>query len=215
MQEATQSALSSWESYYVIVGSSGAALTGLQFVVITLAAELRRRRDNGSIDAYATPTVVHFCVALFIAAVLSAPWTSLSGAALALGCGGAFGIGYVLIATRRAMRQTDYTPVFEDWLWHTIFPIAAYLTLLASALILVRHTAAALFAIGAAALLLLFIGIHNSWDTVTYLTLDRLADFEQADAAGAARASAPSPWTAADIPGKATVETTPASSGKD
>jgi len=26
--------------------------------------------------------------------------------------------------------------------------------------------------IGAAALLLLFIGIHNAWDTVTYLTVD-------------------------------------------
>ena len=30
------------------------------------------------------------------------------------------------------------------------------------------HLSAALFAIGAAALLLLFIGIHNAWDGVTY-----------------------------------------------
>jgi hypothetical protein len=69
--------------------------------------------------------------------------------------------------------------VFEDWLWHTILPLAAYLTLVVSAWLLVMHAPAALFSIAAAALLLLFIGIHNAWDTVTYLTLDRLADFEK------------------------------------
>ena len=35
------SLLTEWESYYVIVGSSGAALVGLQFVVLTLIAERR------------------------------------------------------------------------------------------------------------------------------------------------------------------------------
>lgn len=74
MEEAVRSPLVAWESFYVIVGSSGAALTGLQFVVIALIAESR--------------------------------------------------------------------------------------TLL--------------FVIGATAILLLFIGIHNAWDTVTYITVGRL-----------------------------------------
>ncbi|MGI9066776.1 MAG: hypothetical protein ACR2HX_10275 [Pyrinomonadaceae bacterium] len=30
-----------------------------------------------------------------------------------------------------------------------------------------------LFVIGATALLLLFIGIHNAWDTVTYITVEQ------------------------------------------
>jgi hypothetical protein len=42
MEEA-RSPLVAWESFYVIVGSSGAALTGLQFVVIALIAEVRKR----------------------------------------------------------------------------------------------------------------------------------------------------------------------------
>jgi len=33
------------------------------------------------------------------------------------------------------------------------------------------HERDALFGVGAAALLLLFTGIHNAWDTVTYLVL--------------------------------------------
>ena len=178
MQDLAQSVFSPWESYYVIVGSSGAALTGLQFVVMALAAETRRA-DGGAIDAYATPTVVHFCAALFVAAVLSAPWRGLAGAAIALGICAIYGVGYALVVTRRATRQTGYTPVFEDWLWHTILPLAAYGTMLGSALALVRHPATALFAIGGAVLLLLFIGIHNAWDTVTFLTLSQLPSGEQ------------------------------------
>jgi hypothetical protein len=37
----TASPFGAWESFYVIVGSSAAALTGLQFVVITLSAQER------------------------------------------------------------------------------------------------------------------------------------------------------------------------------
>jgi hypothetical protein len=40
-----ESALSAWESFYVIVGSSGGALIGLQFVVITLIADRRSLAD--------------------------------------------------------------------------------------------------------------------------------------------------------------------------
>ena len=39
MEEAVLSPLTQWESFYVIVGSSAGALTGLQFVVIALIAE--------------------------------------------------------------------------------------------------------------------------------------------------------------------------------
>lgn len=63
-------------------------------------------------------------------------------------------------------------PVFEDWLFHTALPLLAYATLFSGALTLVHHTADALFGIGAASVLLLFIGIHNAWDTVTFIATD-------------------------------------------
>lgn len=37
-------AFTGWENFSVIVGSSGAALTGLQFVVIALTVDVNRRR---------------------------------------------------------------------------------------------------------------------------------------------------------------------------
>jgi hypothetical protein len=56
MHDATRSGLAAWESFYVIVGSSAAALTGLQFVVVALLAENRIRSTTREIDAFATPT---------------------------------------------------------------------------------------------------------------------------------------------------------------
>lgn len=163
--------LSEWESFYVIVGSSAAALTGLMFVVITLIADLEAQRSGGAVAAFGTPTIVHFCAALIVSATLSAPWHSLATVAAALGVCGAAGVAYTLIVVRRARRQTTYKPVFEDWLWHTVLPLAGYSALLLAAVVLPRNVEISLFVIGGVSLSLVLIGIHNAWDTVTYLAI--------------------------------------------
>jgi len=171
--EAVTSPLIPWESFYVIVGSSAAALTGLQFVVMALVAERERKSTISEVNAFGTPTVVHFSAVLFVSAALSAPWPTLTGADFVVGACGLAGVVYSLLVVRRARRQKGYKPVFEDWLFHAILPLLAYGTLLGAAIALVAHTVAALFAIAGVALLLLSIGIHNSWDTVTYIALER------------------------------------------
>ena len=165
---------SQWESFYVIVGSSAAALTGLQFVVMALGAE-SRRSSTATVDAFGTPTIVHFCAALMISAALSAPWHTIGGAALLLGVSGLTGVAYVVIVTRRARRQEGYQPVLEDWLWHAILPFVAYGALWAASVALAFGHPASLFAVAAAALLLVFIGIHNAWDSVTYIATTQLS----------------------------------------
>jgi hypothetical protein len=70
-------------------------------------------------------------------------------------------------------RQTEYQPVLEDWLWHAVFPIAAYTTIVMAAITLPVAPARPLFAIAAATLSLVLIGIHNAWDTVTYIALQQ------------------------------------------
>jgi hypothetical protein len=169
--EATPSVLTAWESFYVTVGSSGAALTGLMFVVIALIADSEQRRTTNEIDAFGTPTIVHFCVALLIAAIISAPWHTLRSVAITIAAVGAIGIVYGVIVLRRARRQTGYRPVFEDWLWYSILPILAYVMCLGAGSMLTRVPEGALFVVGAATLLLLLVGIHNAWDTVTYIAL--------------------------------------------
>src|SRR2546426_4412365 len=126
MEGSVASPLSAWESFYVIIGSSSAALTGLMFVVISLVTEKRARQAvEGGLAAYATPTIVHFCAAFLVSAVVSAPWHSAANASFVIGLIGLVGVAYVCIVTWRAHRQTSYAPVIEDWVWHTFLPIGA------------------------------------------------------------------------------------------
>src|SRR2546427_11117875 len=123
MHDAGVSLLAAWESFYVIVGSSSAGLTGLMFVVVTLIPEAQSRGTVPvlGVSVFSTPTIVHFCSALLVSAILSAPWGSLSQAGLAIALTGLAGLFYGVIITvrmRRVQSQIDYRPVLADWLWH-------------------------------------------------------------------------------------------------
>jgi hypothetical protein len=172
------SPLSAWVNFYTIVGSAAGALIGLTFVVITLVAgragrAVRPGLSGGGLGAYNTPTVVHFAAALLACATLSAPWPALAPVALLLGLGGLGGAAYVAVVARRLARWEVYTPVAEDWAFHAVLPVAAYSALVVAALLLPGSPRWALFVVGAALLLLVVAGIHNAWDLVTAMVLQR------------------------------------------
>jgi len=170
-------ALNGWENFYIIVGSSAGALIGLQFVVITLIADIPAvGADALAGNAFSTPSVVHFGSVLLLAAIVIAPWKGIAVVAILWGSMGLCGTVYVLIVARRMRLQTAYRPVFEDWLFHVLLPCLAYVLLAGSAVAAGVQTRPALFAVGAAALLLLFVGIHNAWDAVTYHVFVRRRD---------------------------------------
>ena len=59
--------LSGWANFYVIVGSSAGALIGLQFVVMSLIANMPAVRANAQAGyAFSTPTVIHFGAATLL-----------------------------------------------------------------------------------------------------------------------------------------------------
>ena len=166
--------LTGWENFYVIVGSSAGALIGLQFVVMTLLAErpiVPGQEKAGS--AFATPTIIHFGTVLLLSAVISAPWQSVGTPAILWGLIGLTGMIYVALVTWRMRTQTVYKPVFEDWLCHALLPFAAYTAMAASASAAYAYPHGAMFGVGVAALFLLFIGIHNAWDAVTFHVFSR------------------------------------------
>jgi len=199
MDEVTPFSTKAWESFYVIVGSSAGALTGLQFVVLTMIAEARKRRIGAtgeSIAAFGSPNVVHFCASLLVSAICSAPWGGLGPPGIAIAIFGALGVLYSLIVLRRTLRQQEYEPVLEDWIWHAVLPFLAYAALVHGGWSIAHGSADTLYVIGAATLLLLFIGIHNAWDTVMYITVTGLPEPEA---------------RAAKAPGKAPVAEAPAS----
>jgi hypothetical protein len=56
-------------------------------------------------------------------------------------------------------------------LWFCIFPLFGYLLIVVSAGFLVAYPTLGLFGVGSAALVLLFVGIHNAWDSATFIAI--------------------------------------------
>src|SRR2546426_7980003 len=108
--------IAGWDTFYVIIGSSAAALTGLMFVVIALTGEATSSPGMiGTIRAFSTPTVVHFGAVLLLAALLTTPGhtvLTLSGSVGVCGFAGLWFIRWVVLQMRR---QTVYAPIAADW----------------------------------------------------------------------------------------------------
>jgi hypothetical protein len=172
MMSASVPAVDGWENFYVIVGSSAAALTGLMFVVITLSAESRARYPQ-ALSAFSTPTVSHFCFVLLIAAVVSIPRHSIVSLVVCLGIAGVAGLTYTSIVVYRILRQKEYKPVAEDWVFHVVLPLLGYLMICGSVFLFWQQPSLMLYLIAASALLILYVGIHNAWDAAVFLALDR------------------------------------------
>ena len=157
-----------WETFYVIVGSSGGALTGLLFVVVALVADRARGATSEGLTAYTTPSVFHFCSVLFVSALIAMPRAGLTSLAVLLGLTGLVGEIVTVLTMRRISRFDAYKPVAEDWIWHGVIPAVAYLGLLIAAVMLTNSTSPALYVVGAVNLGLLFTGVHNAWDAAVY-----------------------------------------------
>lgn len=163
-------ALGSWQNFYVIVGSSAGALTGLQFVVIALITQAKAAGSMRDIHAFGTPTVIHFCTALLLSALMTAPWQTVASLGGCLTASGLAGVAYSLRVFWHA-RKAAYKPDVEDWFWYTAFPLVAHLALLAAAVLIWSRFAWSLATIAADALVFLLLGVHNSWDTVTFIAV--------------------------------------------
>jgi hypothetical protein len=173
--------LSEWGNFYVMVGSAAGALIGLQFVVMTLVANRLPIGAPEALSAFGTPTIVHFKFVLVLSAVVCAPWHQIETIAVVWGVMGLGGIVYAVVVARRMRVQTTYQPVFEDWLFHVLLPLASYAILAASACIAQANARPALFVVGAATLLLLYVGIHNAWDSVTYHVSVKVTEKREAE----------------------------------
>jgi hypothetical protein len=151
-----------------MTGSSAAALVGLMFVVISLVTGREQASSHDGISTFSTPTVLHFGAALLVSAILVAPWNSRIYPGVAVMMAGLYGIVYVLGVMFRTRRLRTYTADVEDWTWYGVLPFAAYGAILAGGIALLTR-ASWLHVIAAAVVLLIFIGIRNAWDIVTYL----------------------------------------------
>src|SRR2546426_5275574 len=118
-------ALADWNNFYVIVGSSAGALTGLMFVVIALNRELSANAAR-AMRSFATPTIVHFTAVLSLSALQSMPGLTRAGISAILLTISIPLLLYVLWIFRKAREQDAYAPDLEDWIFHFWLPGIAY-----------------------------------------------------------------------------------------
>jgi hypothetical protein len=167
--------LSNWQNFYMILGTAAATLTGLMFVAMTLLAGIETHMPtlNAGVSAFNTPTVAHFCAVLLIAGILSAPWQAFSIIGLLLGLLGLGMVSYLIVIMRQMKHIPNYQPDLHDWLWYMVFPFISYIALIVAAVALPSKPMMGLYIISAAMVALLFLGIHNAWDLVTYFAVER------------------------------------------
>jgi hypothetical protein len=175
MQGSELSPLSSWQNFYMIMGTAAATLTGLMFVVTTLIAGIDAHLAtlNAAVSAFNTPTVVHFGSALLLAGVLSAPWQTFSSLSLLLGLLGLGMAFYSIVVLQRMWRVPHYQSKLEDWLWYMALPLLAHILLIVAAFVLSKNPSSSLYIVASAMMLLLIVGIRNAWDMVTFLAVER------------------------------------------
>ena len=141
--------LSAWENFYVIIGSSAGALIAVRRPD-TYCQQAHWSRYGAGRPCVCDADYLHFGAVLLLAGILSAPWQEIAPAAVLWGLLGLCGIVYAAVVTRRMRQQAAYKPVFEDWLFHVLLPLAAYVTLAAAAFAAGSYLREALFGIGTA-----------------------------------------------------------------
>lgn len=164
-----------WANFFTIAGSSAAALTGLMFVVITLVAgqERTQKTMRDGVETFSSPTVIHFCAALLISAILAAPWHEMLYPGILVGVAGLYGAYCAFRVALQMNRMWGAVSIadFDDWFWYAIVPLVAYVGVVAGSVMLFRSPIEAVFIIAGCTILLIFVGIRNAWDTVTFIAI--------------------------------------------
>jgi hypothetical protein len=167
------SLLAGWDNFFVIAGGAAGGLTGLTFVVITLAADAHRVKPV-AVRAFVTPTIVHFGGVLALAAYLSMPRHTPVSLSLGLGVMGLVGLIYIgTIAAGIHRLKGAYTPVMEDWLWNVVLPALCFAVLLGIAFLFSTRPKECLYGVAAVIMLLMIVGIHNAWDIAVWNSINK------------------------------------------
>lgn len=163
-----------WGEFYVIMGTSAGALTGLMFVVIALGGENGYKRSTEVAEAFATPTIVHLAAVVLISGIVTVPRQTELSLMLCLLAAGIGGLIYSCWDMQLVRKQSDYEEYWADRIWRTVLPIIGFAALLLSGILVTIDTEAACYLVGATTLLLLFAAIHNAWDSAIWIATDHV-----------------------------------------
>jgi hypothetical protein len=160
-----------WDNFYFMMGSAGAGLIGLLFVVITLTAGFERTRALRGSQLYLTPNMVHFANVLVVSAVAMAPGLPAPVVAGLIGLVALTGLARAIGSSIgiRASRTDDPPPHWSDFWFYGVAPGVVYVAILVAAGGICRQTAWAPYLMATMLLTLMLLAIRNAWDLITWI----------------------------------------------
>ena len=112
---------------------------------------------------------MHFFAAFLVSAILCAPWHTRILPGISMALVGIYGVAYVGRVMYRTRHLSAYTADLEDWTWYVVLPFVAYGVIAAGAIAYAVVSREGAFCRRRRRRPLIFIGIRNAWDIVTYL----------------------------------------------
>jgi hypothetical protein len=165
-------ALHEWHEFYLLIGTSAAALAGLLFIVVSISPETIASRPQSGVRAFITPTIVFFTTALIVSALMLAPGLTPVWLAVLLALVGFGGLVYLFwVGGNERWRENQLDR--EDWIFYIAAPFVSYLLLFAAAVAIGFQSMLGAAVLALTMILLLVTGIHNAWDLVVWLAQQR------------------------------------------
>ncbi|HWI29388.1 MAG TPA: hypothetical protein VN668_20610 [Stellaceae bacterium] len=164
--------LHEWHDFYLLIGTASATLIGLMFVAASIGASYFTPEREAGLQAFLTPTVLHFSAVLVTCLVGTAPLETRFSLSVILAAEGVAGLVYacrVWLHMRRGgmLGSIDLT----DRLFYLGAPLLAYFLMMASGIALTRQPDIALEVVALALVLLLLLGIRNAWDMTVWVVI--------------------------------------------
>jgi len=160
-----------WHDFDLLIGTAAATLVGLMFVAASIGASVFTEKSRAAMQAFISPTVVHFTTVLVIAVLAVVPtheWVTLAGLLALVGLAGAIYSAKLWIQLF-VHRRFDVDIV--DRLFYAAIPLVGHLLLLAAAFLLLRQSEAGLDLLAAGQITLLLAGIRNAWDMMIWIVI--------------------------------------------
>ena len=156
-------ALHDWHEFYLLVGTAAATMLALLFVAVSLGAGYLTSRHQAPTRTFMSPVVIHFTSVFFIAAVCLIPSHGPVFFSVLIGATAVLGIAVSVVTSVQVIRR-DWTQYLPDYFAYGLLPVAAYLTLLVSGIMIYAGIAYAPEVLAGALLGLTIVNIRNAWD---------------------------------------------------
>ena len=160
-----------WHDFDLLIGTAAATLVGLMFVAASIGASIFTEKNRAAMEAFISPTLVHFTTVLVIAVLAVVPtheWVTLAGLLALVGLAGAIYSAKLWI---QLFVQRRFEVDVIDRLFYAAIPLLGYLLLLIAAFLLLRQSEAGLDLLAAAPITLLLAGIRNAWDMMLWIVI--------------------------------------------